>query len=225
MSTAIVVAVQQAARAKSRLSADVPDDLREALVLAMLDDVLAAVRAAHAGLVLVVSADPAYDAVARVHGAEVLRDAGTGYRAAAAFAIAHLMQGVPGVTGALGVEGAPGAGRVDAVLILPGDIPQLRPSDTASALAVIETDGVLLVPLEDGGTAALGLRPLDAIAPAFGPDSAALHRAAAHAAGVRFVEVRYDSMRVDVDTRADLDAVRAGAGPATRALLERLSAR
>ncbi|MSQ30872.1 MAG: 2-phospho-L-lactate guanylyltransferase [Dehalococcoidia bacterium] len=207
MSTAIVVAVQQAARAKSRLSADITDDLREALVLAMLDDVLAAARAGHAGLLVVVSADPAYDAVARAHDAEVLRDAGEGYRAAAAFAVAHL------------------ADRVEAVLILPGDLPQVRPADIASALAAIEANGVLLVPLEDGGTAALGLRPLDAIAPAFGPDSAALHRAAAQAAGLRLVEARYDSMRVDVDTRADLDAVRAGAGPATRAVLARLGER
>ena len=201
---AVVIAVQQAARAKSRLSADVPDELREALVLAMLEDVLAAVRAAHDGLIVVVSADPSYDAVAHAHGAEVLRDAGDGYRAAAALALTCL------------------AGRAGAALILPGDIPQLRHPDVALALAQMEEAGVLLVPLEDGGTAALGVRPLDAIAPAFGPDSAALHRAAAHAARVRFVEARYDSMRVDVDTRTDLDRVRASAGAATRAILERL---
>ncbi len=202
---AVVIAVQQAARAKSRLSADIPDELREALVLAMLDDVLTAVRGAHAGLVVVVSADTAYDEVARTHGAEVLRDAGVGYRAAAVFALERL-------------EGRAGAG-----LILPGDIPQLRSGDVADALTQIEEAGVLLVPLEDGGTAALGLRPLDAIAPAFGPESAALHRTAALRAHVRFVEARYASMRVDVDTRADLDAVRAQAGPATRAVLDRLT--
>ena len=199
-----MVAVQQAVRAKSRLSADVPSPLREALVVAMLDDVLMSVRTAHAGLVVVVSADPAYDTVAGAHGAEVLRDAGTGYRAAAAYALDRL------------------AGRVRAALILPGDIPQLHSEDVAAAIAEVETPGVLLVPLQDGGTAALGLHPLDAIAPAFGPDSAALHRAAAAAARVRFVEARYPSMRTDVDTRADLDAIRANAGPATRVILDQL---
>lgn len=202
--TAIIVAVQDAGRAKSRLGAHLDVGARRALVIAMLDDVLTAIREVHAGPLLVVSADAVYDPIARKHAAEVLRDAGAGYNAAVALALARL------------------AGRAAAALVLPGDLPQLRATDVAAVLAALATPGVVIVASEDGGTTALGLRPIDVIATAFGPDSARHHRAAVTAAGTPLSELHLNSLRVDVDTLDDLTAVWDHVGAATAAVLEHL---
>lgn len=203
--TAVVVAVQDASRAKSRLGAALDAGTRRALVIAMLDDVLAAIREAHAGALIVVSADAAYDVVAREHHAEVIRDTGEGYNAAVTLTLGRL------------------SGRAAAVLILPADLPQLRAGDVAATIEALGVPGVVVVPSTDGGTTVLGLRPLDAISTAFGPDSAQHHRDAAAAAGVRLTELRLESLRVDVDTLEDLATVRGAAGKATTMLLEHLS--
>lgn len=200
--TAIIVAVQDARRAKSRLGADLDAAARRSLVLAMLDDVLGAIRQVHAGKLIVVSADPAYDPSAHRHGAEVLHDIGEGYNAAVSLALNSL------------------AGRVDAALVLPGDLPQLQAADVAAILDALATPGVTIVASEDGGTTALGLRPIDVITTAFGLDSAQRHRAAAAQAAAPLTELHLDSLLVDVDTLDDLSAVWEDVGPATAAVLQ-----
>ncbi|MDA0302705.1 MAG: 2-phospho-L-lactate guanylyltransferase [Chloroflexi bacterium] len=191
--TAVIVAVQHASRAKSRLGAELNAATRRALVIAMLTDVLAAIREAHAGTLILVSADVAYDTVAGDHGAEVIRDTGAGYNAAVTLTLERL------------------AGRAAAALMLPGDLPQLRAADVTVILEALRDPGVVVVPSADGGTTALGLRPLNVICTAFGPDSAQRHRDAATAAGVRLTELRLESLRIDVDTVENLEAVRGGA--------------
>ncbi|MFA7249619.1 MAG: 2-phospho-L-lactate guanylyltransferase [Dehalococcoidia bacterium] len=202
--TAVIVAVQDAGRAKSRLGTHLSADARRALVIAMLDDVLAAIREAHAGTVVVVSADAVYDSIARAHAAEVIRDTGVGYNAAVALALTFL------------------AGRASAALVLPGDLPQLQARDVRAVLNTLASPGVVVVASEDGGTTALGLHPIGVISTAFGPESARLHRAAAQAAGATLSELHLDSLRVDVDTLDDLTEVRDRVGPATAEVLERL---
>jgi 2-phospho-L-lactate guanylyltransferase len=58
------------------------------------------------------------------------------------------------------------------------------------------------------GTNGLLLTPPGAIAPSFGPGSCERHRALAHAAGVRCRLERPPSLTLDIDTGADLDALR-----------------
>lgn len=199
----VIVAVQDAGRAKSRLDRDLAPGMRRTLVIAMLDDLLTALREVHRGRILVVSADAVYDPVAREHGADVLRDAGTGYNEAVR----------------AGIDACRDA---SAVLVLPGDLPHASPADLEVLLATLEDAAVVLAPSDDGGTSALGLRPPDVIALAFGPDSAARHRAAAAAAGVACTELALRSLRTDVDTLDDLARVWEHAGEATTALLEHL---
>lgn len=207
--TAIIVAVQDAGRAKSRLGADLDAAARRSLVLAMLDDVLAAIREVHAGPLIVVSADPAYDPSAHRHGAEVLHDIGEGYNAAVTLALTSLAS-------------REGDSRVDAALVLPGDLPQIHAADIAAILEALATPGVTLVASEDGGTTALGLRPIDVITTAFGLDSAQRHRDAASEATAPLTELHLDSLRIDVDTLDDLTAVWEDVGPATAAVLQLL---
>lgn len=199
----VIIAVQDATRAKSRLGPDLDPGIRRSLVIAMLDDLLSVLREVYSGPLLVVSADAVYDAVARNHDAEVLRDTGAGYNEALGEALAR-------------------AAGAAAALILPGDLPHAAASDLEALLVAIREPGVVVVPSDDGGTSALGLRPPDAIAPAFNGASAERHIRAATAAGVRCTVLELDSLRVDVDTLDDLERVWPHAGEATTALLEHL---
>ncbi|MDP2328976.1 MAG: 2-phospho-L-lactate guanylyltransferase [Dehalococcoidia bacterium] len=201
--TTVVIAVQDAGRAKSRLGPDLDPGMRRTLVIAMLDDLLTALREVHVGPVTVVSADAVYDAIAREHGAQTVRDAGVGYNTAVLLALQTVTPGT-------------------AVLILPGDLPQATATDLATLLAAIATPGVVIAPSADGGTCALGLHPVHAITPAFGPDSARLHREAAVAAGAALTILALESLSTDVDTLDDLADVWDRVGEATTALLEHL---
>jgi 2-phospho-L-lactate guanylyltransferase len=207
-SLAVVVAVGLLDRAKSRLAPALDAEERRALVLAMLDDVLRAVRSAHDGALIVVTPDDGVRPLAISHDAELLPDEGLGTNAAIITAL-----------GSTTVETA------DAVLILQGDLPQLRTEHVSTirqALAELRSPGALLVPNDDGGTSALGLRPPSAMPTAFGRNSGSAHRRSAEIADVPLQELPISALSSDVDTIEDLQRVAQITGPATAALLERL---
>ena len=85
----VIVPVQAVGSAKSRLAEVLPDHDRAELVLAMLTDVLAAVRAAHDGPLLLVTPDEQYEPAAAVARATLLIDGGTGYNEAVRLALAQ----------------------------------------------------------------------------------------------------------------------------------------
>ncbi|MGE0135343.1 MAG: 2-phospho-L-lactate guanylyltransferase [Dehalococcoidia bacterium] len=200
--TTVVVPLKPLAEAKSRFRGVYDDGARAALVRAMLTDVLAAVRAAHDGALLLVASDSAYDDIAARFDVARLDDRGHDYNSA--------------VASALRSEAVRDAG---AALILPADLPRATPEDVARVREALRTAEVVLVPAHDGGTGALGLRPPGAIAPAFGPGSAAAHRDAAQAAARPFEVLHCPSLAFDVDTPTDLDRDTASLGPATRDFL------
>ena len=198
----VIVPVKGLGEAKSRLAAVLGPEQRASLVLAMLEDVLTAVRAAHEGLLLLVTPDEGYAPAAERAGAELIADEGGGYNAAVAQALA-----------------AAGAREAGAALLLPADQPRARPEELRSAIEALEEHGVVVAPSRDGGTGLLGLRPPDAIAPAFGIGSGARHRALGEAAGLAVAWLELPSLCDDVDEAADL--LRAGAplGEATAAFV------
>ncbi|MGE0227125.1 MAG: 2-phospho-L-lactate guanylyltransferase, partial [Dehalococcoidia bacterium] len=186
--TAVLVPLKPLADAKSRFRGVYDGDAHAALVRAMLTDVLAAARAAHGGSLLLVTSDQAYDGIAARFDVARLDDRGHDYNSAVAAALrSHAVR------------------DAGAALILPADLPRATPEDVARVIEALRTAEVVLVPAHDGGTGALGLRPPGAIAPAFGPGSAAAHRNAARAASSRLDELDCPSLAFDVDTPADLD--------------------
>lgn len=203
--TAVVIAVRDVSSAKSRLSEQLDPGARQSLVIAMLDDLLAALRGTHDGPILVVSPDAAYAPVAANHDAFMVADPGDGLNAAFRAALDEARR-----------QGA------RAALLLPGDLPHATAGDLARVLEAASEPGVSLVPANDGGTIALGLHPLDVIAPQFGERSAERHRTAAAEADAPLAELSPPSMRSDIDTLADLDRVSSHLGEATTALLEHL---
>lgn len=215
MRTAAVLPVKSFGRAKQRLDAAVGQPERTELAGAMLGDVLAALEAA-GGLddVIVVTAEPRAADAARAVGAHVIDDPDEAGQSNAA---------------ARGVRAARARGA-ERVLLVPGDCPALDPREVGRLLDGFPGAGLVIVPDRHGsGTNALLIAPPTAVEPSFGPGSFARHAARGTAAGVVVRVAQARSLELDVDTPADLAALRAalaalpGAAPRTRALLQRLA--
>lgn len=199
MRTAAILPVKSFARAKQRLGASVPDPLRLQLARAMVADVLLALaQTASIERTIIVTREQSVAVTAREQGVMVLEDVAESGQSAAA---------------ALGVRWALAEG-IERVLCVPGDCPALDPEELdallqAHAGAADARRSVVIVPDRHGsGTNGLLLSPPDAIAPSFGPDSCERHRALARAADVAVSVQRPSSLLLDIDTGADLAALR-----------------
>jgi 2-phospho-L-lactate guanylyltransferase len=188
-----VLPVKRFAEAKRRLASGIDDERREAVVAAMLDDVLEAIGEARSiERTIVVSDEARAAASADMAGAEVVPDPLEGGHPEAALAgIARAEQ--------------LGAG---CVALLPGDCPLLDPRELDRLLTGLPAHYAAIVPDRHGtGTNALVLTPPQAIRPAFGEGSCARHVAAARKAGVPFAVEEMASLALDLDTPADVVAL------------------
>jgi 2-phospho-L-lactate/phosphoenolpyruvate guanylyltransferase len=188
-----ILPVKRFDAAKRRLAAGIDDERREAVVAAMLEDVLGAIEAARAiERTIVVSDEPRAVEIATAKGAEAIPDsAAEGHSEAALTGIDRARQ-----------QGA------TCVVLLPGDCPLLDPRELDRLLTGVPDRYVAVVPDRHGtGTNALVLAPPGAIRPAFGEGSCARHVAAAREAGVPFAVEELSSLALDLDTPADLVAL------------------
>ncbi len=222
MRTAAILPVKRFSEAKQRLGQSVADPLRRDLARAMVGDVLSALRdCAAIERTIVVTCEESVAAAARYLGAIVVPDAAEDGQSAAV---------------ALGIERAVADGFARA-LCIPGDCPALDPGEVAALLesqpagparvtapgtlpassARVATPGtlpaspaeVVVVPDRHGtGTNGLLLTPPGAIPPSFGPDSCERHIGLAREAGVACRVERVPSLLLDIDTGADLAALR-----------------
>jgi 2-phospho-L-lactate guanylyltransferase len=187
----VVVPVKERVSAKERLAPILRPEARQALALAMLQDVLAAVAAAPgiAG-VLVVTVDAEAGQLAARYGARVTelgaRDGHTGAVTAAAQLLA--------------AEGRGG------MLTLPGDIPLVTPAEIAGVLAVHPSaPSFTIVPSHDErGSNAIACSPPDAVPLRFGEDSFYPHLRAAEACGIRPDVVHLPGIALDIDNPEDV---------------------
>lgn len=197
---------------KSRLSGALGRPALDALMRAMLEDVVAALRAVPAvDRVAVVTPDPAVAALARGAGAEAL------------------LREEPGLNPSVDAGAAELAARgAESLLVVLGDVAGVRPEEIArmyEALRDLGGRGAVIAPAADGGTAALLRAPASVLPSRFGPESAKAHREAAQAAGIPWRELALPSLALDLDRPEDLRALaasRAAAAPRTRELLARL---
>lgn len=217
--TIAVLPVKRFGAAKQRLAQDFASGTRRALVEAMVTDVLVGLRRAkEIDQVLVVTGEPAVEALAHGYDADTVSDPEDRSHSDAAL---------------LGIREAIARGARRIVLV-PGDCPALDPRQLDELLLDEErTDpegpSVVLVPDRHGlGTNGLVLTPPDVMLPAFGPGSSARHQQGAEAAGARLRLEEVPSLVLDVDTADDLQALRDalagvhGNAAHTRGLLSRL---
>ncbi len=193
MKATAVLPVKRFAAAKRRLATGIDDERREALVAAMLEDVLEAIGESRSiERTIVVTGDPRAQEIVASTPAEVVPDpADEGHITAALAGIARAE--------------ADGAG---CVVLLPGDCPLLEPRELDRLLTGVPSSYVAIVPDRHGsGTNALALAPPSAIEPAFGEGSCGRHVAAARAAEVPFAVEELPSLALDLDTPADVVAL------------------
>lgn len=204
-----LIPVKGLEQSKSRLLSHLPNERRQALTLAMLADLIEALRETR-GLdrVAVTTPDPIVAALARSAGAEVL------------------MRPEPGLNEALedGIERLQ-PGTKEPFLIVLGDVAGALATDFERLLSISRESaraGIWLVPSADGGTSALLQRPAGQIACQFGRNSAERHREAAKTAAADYHEVELASLSIDLDEPEDLKAflLTRGGGRRTRELLE-----
>ena len=189
MSVRAIIPLKALSAAKERLSGALDADRRQDLVAWMATHVIHVCQAcSHIDEVMVVAGDEAAADVARRAGATVI------------------IVDEPGLSRALDAADAASA-ACTSTLVVAADLPDLTVDDVTAVLrAAAEVDGPVLVvaATDDGGTGALLRRPPDIIATAYGPESAARHRAMAGAAGVPVVSVSREGLARDVDTPEQL---------------------
>jgi 2-phospho-L-lactate guanylyltransferase len=217
--TVAVVPVKRWGEAKRRLtSSGMSEGTRRALAEAMVTDVLIALRRSRrVEAALVVTGEPAAEALAGGYDAAAVHDPEDR---------GHSPAATRGVDAALRMSAA-------RVLLLPGDCPALDPKELDAFLERPVADGeVVVVPDRHGtGTNALLLTPPDVIEPSFGPGSRERHERLAAQAGATVHTIDLPTLALDVDTLADLDALREllegmhGNAANTRGLLARFSRR
>ena len=192
--TTAILPIKSFPRAKSRTG--LRDFERATLAESMAADVLRALSQATAlDAILVVTRDPRAAAAAAAVGAGVVDDPEErGHSEAALLGVAEARRR--------------GAARV---LLVPGDCPLLDPGEVDGLLSAAGP-GVTIVPDRHGtGTNALVLDPPDVLAPSFGPGSCARHEALARGAGAAVQVVEVPTLAFDVDTPADVAALRLAA--------------
>lgn len=188
-----IVPAKTLEQAKTRLAQALSPEERRALSLAMLRDVLSALRgAAHLDGVAVVTADAALAAAARALGAAVIPEQTTGQNTALE----------------AGVDYARALGAAE-VLIVSAYLPLLCPATIEQMLAQARENQqsrlVLLAPSHEGtGTNAMLQRPPGVIPFLFGPNSLQRHQQAAAERGVPVELMQARELAFDVDLPADL---------------------
>ena len=199
MNAEVIIAARGGPDAKSRLAGRLDAAGREALVAAMLEDMLQALeRCPGVRRVHVTTPTPALAQLAARSGAVVV-----------------LEHGPHDLSGAFDwVRRRIAAGDPDAtVMLLPGDLPTLSHADVKACLAAAGEGRVVLAPATaDGGTGGLVLRAGVSFPLAFGPGSFSNHLAAARALALKPVFVRAPGLGFDLDRPADLDALLARDG-------------
>jgi len=206
MRTIAILPLKSFDLAKQRLAGALGNGARQALVNAMFQDVLAALRRVERiEAIAVVTANTTAARAAAVENVPVLDDPDeAGHDEAALIGVRHAL-----------AEG------FDRVLLIAGDTPLIDAGEVDALLdgCAAERLGLAVIPDRHGtGTNGLLIAPPDAVAPSFGPGSRERHLRLAAEAGVTARAVDVPSLAPDLDTPEDLDALTALlADPAFRA--------
>jgi len=196
--TYAIVPVNDSSAAKTRLARVLTRRERGSLCLAMLSDVLDALRGTK-GIrrILVVTRDINAARLGAGKGARVLSEGRT--------------RGLnPAVRRGIRFAEREGA---DQVLIVPADVPLAKSSNFRRILRMGRKAKTLIVPSYDlGGTNALLLRPPRIIPISYGRDSFRRHCRLARERNLTIRILRFQSLGLDADTPLDLVRIRSASG-------------
>ena len=185
-----IVPVNVLSKSKVRLSPILSPNERQELSVAMLKDVLSALRKARQiRQITIVSADKSARVIARRFGTAFLWE---GKRRG-------LNKGIKLAVRSAGRKGAVG------VLVIHADLPLLKAREIDRFVERSRGYSVALTPSKDGsGTNALLMNPPEVFKPVFGTDSFRRHLYLAHQRNLRIRVLRFNGVGFDIDQPQDL---------------------
>ncbi len=184
-----IVPVKHLDASKRRLASVLKPEDRRALTLAMLEDVLNAIKGSLVQETVVVSNDLSVSELATNAGVLYKEEKGRGLNRAITGSIKWCLKR-----------------EVDAVVVLPADIPLVSSIDINRIIEIARNSEPILVlsPSENGGTNALYMRPPDLIPVNYGPGSFKKHIKQSRAKGTRLKVYYAHSIAFDIDSQKDL---------------------
>lgn len=198
-----IIPVKETSGAKQRLAPVLPAKLRQALALALLEDVIEVVAGVKGlGGAVLVTVDPQAEVLADRYGMATLADgAHEGHTGAVNAGARHLITQGHGT-----------------MLTLPGDLPLVTAAEIETLIAAHGgAPSFTIAPAHDDlGSNAILMSPPQAVPLRFGEDSFFPHLAAARAQGIEPCVVRLPGLAFDIDNPQDLHHF-ARLGVATRA--------
>ncbi len=192
MQTAAIIPVKTFSKAKTRLG--LAQERTETLCRIMLDEVLAAAtESAKISRVFIVSKDESAFQIGKKYGAiQVYEQVENGVNAAVSLAEGYLRQN-----------------GFEASIVLPQDIPLVRPQDIDSLLAFQNgSNSLLVVPSRRfDGTNALVRSPVDVIETHYDEDSYRIHLNTGKSRGIATSFVLISRIMWDVDNKSDIEYI------------------
>ena len=184
-----IVPVKRLGVSKRRLSKFLSPKERKFLTIAMLEDVLKALKSSTVHEIVVVSSDPNVRIIADKFGVSFFSPSRYGLNPAIQEATAWCMQNL-----------------ADSVLVVPADIPLLSSVDVNKIVELGNCNGstVVLSPSHNGGTNALFQKPPNLLFANFGCKSFARHFKQARNKGISIRFHYSNSIALDVDCEEDL---------------------
>jgi 2-phospho-L-lactate/phosphoenolpyruvate guanylyltransferase len=183
----VLVPLKRLDDAKTRLSAVLSADERAALMLELLQGVLAAAKEAGVGPITVVSSE-----ALTPNGVPRFDDRGLAWNDALAAAMREVV-------------------KEPIAAVVSADLPLITAEDVRALVAATPERGMAIARALDGGTNAVSLRPPGVVATHFGePSSASVHASMTAEAGLVATIIDVPGLAFDVDTPDDLGEMRKG---------------
>ena len=188
MSTFAVVPVKTLLKSKTRLSNFFTFQERILFTLAMLEDVLNALKSSNVSRTVVISSDLTVERFVKNFGMTFLKETQEG-----------LNQAVNQATKWCARNAA------EWILVLPADVPLITSNDIDQLVKLALNNSVVISPSRNGGTNALLQTPPGVISPCFGSDSFKKHICKALAKHVQTKIYVSSNVMLDIDSEKDLE--------------------
>lgn len=186
----LVIPIKTLSDSKTRLSPILSSFERQALMLAMIKDVLKAVKSSKKiDNVIIISPDLNFLKISKEFNFEFIEEK---FQNGLNYAVQNAIE--------FCIEK-----NSKSVLIIPADIPLLLAKDLEAIIDLGKDSSVVIAPSKDGGgTNALMLSPPNIIEPKYGKDSFHAHIYEARIKGVKVEVYKSDRVALDIDSPKDL---------------------
>ncbi|MFB0901008.1 MAG: 2-phospho-L-lactate guanylyltransferase [Dehalococcoidia bacterium] len=183
----LLIPIKSPDRAKSRMTESLSSESIQKLVKAMLVDVLTVVTSIKEFYPVVIAPNDSYRSIVQDFSVDYFQDSGLGYNEC----IKEFMHNYA-------------LNKSTKLLIVPADQPRIKPDILNNIMQFMNSNQIVQVRAQDGGTGALGLNPFDIMPTLFGIESSTLHHDYAIKNNLRIHEIYDSCLSYDVDKFSDL---------------------